>query len=320
MLLRTVMVARATLDAIDAAMNADGGARFRVLEGELFPKADDAFRGEDGGHRSHLGASVLGKECPRSIWYGFRWAFGKKHEPRMLRLFNRGHLEEPRMVALLMMINCEFWQYDANGKQFRIEFADGHGGGSGDGVGRGIPDLPPETAFCAEFKTHGENPFIKLAGKLDDWRKYRAGKGPFTGEGVRIAKYEHYVQMQLYMHKMGLAAALYMAVNKNTDDLYAEVVHLDTEFAEQFINRGETLVYLNEAPKRISESPGFWKCRFCDQHPLCHGDAKAEVNCRTCDHVALGPRGTWRCTKHNAELDKGRQATGCVDHTPNRTM
>lgn len=321
MLLRTVMVAHATLDAIDAAIDGDGGARFRVLQGELFPQAEDAFRGEDGGHRGHLGASVLGRDCPREIWYGFRWAHKGRFEPRMLRLFNRGHLEEPRFVALLKMIGCEFWQYDDQGHQFRITFADGHGGGSGDGVGRGIPDLPPATAFLSEFKTHGEKSFIKLAGKLEDWRAHRLDRtGPFSGEGVRLAKYEHFVQMQTYMHKMGLAAALYMAVCKNTDDLYAEVVHLDTEFAEQFISRGETLVQMREPPKRISDSPGFWKCRFCDKRPICHMGAMPELNCRTCRHVEVGRAGSWHCSLHRVVLDKQRQASGCDSYAVNPSL
>jgi hypothetical protein len=122
------------------------------------------------------------------------------------------------------------------------------------------------------------------------------------------------------MHKMGLAAALYMAVCKNTDDLYAEVVHLDSEFAEQFINRGEKLVEMREPPKRISESPGFWKCRFCDRHPLCHGDAKPELNCRTCKHVEVGPAGSWQCTLHRVTLDKARQASGCTDYAVNPAL
>lgn len=314
MLLHSVRVAVKTLDAIDAAIRADDGAAFRVLQGQLMPLAGDAYRGEEDEHRGHLGASVLGRDCPREIWYGFRWAHRAKHDPRMLRLFNRGHLEEPRFVALLMMLGCEFWQYDDQGNQFRINFADGHGGGSGDGVGRGIPDLPPETACLAEFKTHGENSFIKLAGKLDDWRAYRAGKGQFNGTGVRATKFEHFVQMQTYMRQMGLAAALYMAVNKNTDDLYAEVVHLDTEFADQFLNRGDQLVKMPGPPKRISESPGFWKCRFCDKRPICHMGEPPAKNCRTCRFSAPTAGGTWTCSRHNILLEKSLQLTGCTNY------
>ena len=311
------MVAHATLDAIDAAMAADDGAAFRVLLGEQIVKLEDAYRGKEDAHRGHLGASVLGDECARKIWLGFRWAHKEKFSPRMLRLFNRGHLEEARFTAMLLMIGCEVWQFDANGKQYRIEFAGGHGGGSGDGVGRTIPDLPEMTPAVLEFKTHGESSFIKLAGKLEDWRKHRERKSPFTGQGVRIAKPEHYTQMQTYMHKMGIPAALYMAVNKNTDDVYAEIIHLNTEYAEQFINRGETLVGLLEPPRRISDSPGFWKCRFCGKRPVCHLGVTPELNCRTCRHVIPTPGGTWTCTLYNALLDKERQAIGCRDYKVN---
>lgn len=313
--LRTVMVAHKTLDAIDAAMDADGGASFRQWQGRVVPHLEDAYRGEDGGHRSHLGASVLGRECPREVWYTFRWVSKGAFEPRMVRLFNRGHIEEGRFIAMLLMIGCEVWQYDHNGKQFRIAWAEGHAGGSGDGVGRGLPDLPGTPAVL-EFKTHGEKSFIKLAGPLDAWREHRKNKATrFPGEGVRSSKFEHFVQMQTYMRKMGLPAAVYMAVNKNTDDVYAEVIHLEPEFADQFLERGDKLVWMREPPKRISESPGFFKCRFCAKRPVCHLGAQPELNCRTCEHSAPGRAGTWHCTKHRALLDKDRQANGCQDYT-----
>lgn len=308
------MVAHATLDAIDAAIAADDGAAFRQHQGKVIPTLDDAFRGEDEAHRSHLGASIIGRDCARDIWYGFRWVYSAKPEPRMLRLWNRGHLEEGRFIAMLLTIGCEVWQVDENGKQFRISWADGHCGGSGDGVARGFPEMPTTPALT-EFKTHNEKSFTKLAGKPEDWRAYRKNpNGAFPGEGVRIAKFEHFVQMQTYMRKMGLAAAVYFAVCKNTDDVYAEVVHLDSEFADQFLNRGEQITFLREPPKRISESPGFWKCRFCDRHPVCHMGAKPELNCRTCDHAKLGRNGTWHCGKHKVLLDKARQLSGCTDH------
>jgi hypothetical protein len=218
---------------------------------------------------------------------------------------------------LLLMLGCEVWQVDENGKQFRISWANGHAGGSGDGVARGIPDLPPATAALTEFKTHGEKSFIKLAGKLDEWRLYRQGKGQFTGEGVRLSKFEHFVQMQTYMRKMGLAAAVYFAVNKNTDDIYAEVVHLDTEFADQFLNRGEQIIQMRAPPKRISESPGFWKCRFCDRHPVCHQGKAPELNCRTCNFSEPIADGQWQCNhpQHTVILSKALQQTGCADHS-----
>jgi hypothetical protein len=315
-LLRTVTVAHRTLDAIDGAIAADQGARFRQLEGQLFPKADDAYRGEEEAFRSHLGASVLGGDCARHLWYNFRWATRPHFDGRTLRLFNRGHLEEPRFIAMLMMIGCEVWQYDAQGKQFRVSWADDHAGGSGDGVARRIPDLDVKTAAVVECKTHGEKSFIELAGNLQNWRAYRRApaSNAFPGQGVRIAKFEHFVQMQIYMRKMGLAAALYLAVCKNTDDLYAEVITLDAEFADQFIDRGEKLIWMDAPPPKINESPGFFKCRFCDDRPVCHLKAEPARNCRTCRYSSPGKAGTWHCALHKIVLEKSLQLTGCTNY------
>src|SRR4051812_24091994 len=45
-------------------------------------------------HRSHLGASSIGEECWRKLWYTFHWVKLQQAEGRMRRLWNRGHREE----------------------------------------------------------------------------------------------------------------------------------------------------------------------------------------------------------------------------------
>lgn len=285
-----------TLNAIDKALEADQGARYREILGTVIPHIGDAFRGQQDPFRSHMGASLIGGECARSIWYGWRWVTKPNFPGRILRLFNRGHLEEARFIALLLMIGVEVYQQDANGNQFRISHANGHFGGSGDGVGIGIPDLAPGTAALLEFKTHGEKSFKEVSTK-----------------GVRDAKFEHYVQMNTYMRKMGLAVGLYGAVNKNTDELHLEIVVLDIAVADQFLDRGEKLIGMADPPSKLNESPGFWKCRFCDHRPVCHGlaGAKPEVNCRTCVHSRPADDGQWVCLKYDQTIPKELQLTGC---------
>lgn len=307
------VIAFRTLTMIDQMVAEDQGARFRGWLGKVIPHIGDAYRTDEDGHRTHMGASLLGGECARAIWYNFRWATKSAFPGRVLRLFNRGHIEEARFIAMLLMIGCEVYQQDENGKQFRISFAEGHAGGSGDGVALHIPDLPQGTAALCEFKTHGEKSFIELAGKLDEWRKYLDGQGPFTGQGVRAAKFEHYVQMQLYMRKMGLTVALYVAVNKNTDDLYAELIPLNSELADQFLNRGDKLVWMDTPPDKLNNSPGFWKCRFCDHKPVCHLKAAPDVNCRTCAYSEPIDGAQWRCRNPVCEgvISKETQLAGC---------
>lgn len=316
----TVTIAHKTLAEIDRRMRADQGASYRGWLGKVLPHIGDAYREEEDGFRSHLGASLLGGDCNKAIWFGFRWVTKGKFDGRILRLFNRGHLEEGRIIPLFLMIGCTVFQQDENGKQFRISWAEGHAGGSGDGVVGGLPDLPASTYALCEFKTHSEKSFIELAGKLADWRAHLQDpiRNPFTGKGVRDAKPEHYVQMQSYMRKMGLAVAIYVAVNKNTDDLYMELITLNSETADQYLDKGERLVWAPEAPPGISTSPGFWKCRFCDHKPVCHEGAEPERNCRTCDFASPQPGAEWHCAKFGLVLSKEEQAAGCDDYTRHR--
>ena len=53
---------------------------------------------DDDGFRDHLGASIIGKECERALWYDFRWATRRAFSGRMLRLFETGKREEDRLV------------------------------------------------------------------------------------------------------------------------------------------------------------------------------------------------------------------------------
>lgn len=60
-----------------------------------------------------LGASQIGRECERQLWYGFRWAtMGEAFDGRMLRLFNRGHREEAVFVEELRGIGCDVRDVD----------------------------------------------------------------------------------------------------------------------------------------------------------------------------------------------------------------
>lgn len=315
-----IRLAVETLNKIETTISADQGASFRVALGKVIPHMKDAYAGANEGFRSHLGASVIGKECARHIWYGFRWAHKPSFSGRMLRLFNRGHLEEARFLAMLLAIGCQVYQQDANGNQFRISDVGGHFGGSGDGVVIGIPDLPAGVACLAEFKTHGEKSFLKL-----------------QKEGVRVAKFEHFVQMQVYMRKMNLLYALYGAVNKNTDELYMEIVVLETEVGDTFLDRGRQIIMMKSIPARIhNASPGLFACRYCDELDICHKSAPMAKNCRTCLHAEPRADGTWWCESKERQfkmifgpsegvsdagetfqLSKERQLVGCESfYTP----
>lgn len=322
-----IYIAAKTLTAIEASIEKDQGNAYRATLQRVLPHITDAYREENDGHRSHLGASIIGTECARHAWYNFRWAVKPRFEGRMLRLFNRGHLEEGRMIAALVSIGVHVIQQDEHGKQFRVSDSHGHFGGSGDGVALHLPDLSPGQAALLEFKTANEKSFNKLAG--ENWNEYVAhlldpGKPAvqFVGEGVRAAKFEHYVQSNIYMRKMGLAVCLYMCANKNNDAVYAELIPLDTAIADQFTERADKLVFSETPPKKLNESPGFWKCRFCDHRGVCHKKEAPDKNCRTCAYSLPRPNGNaeWYCRLREVTIDKQTQLVGCGEYTVKKTI
>jgi len=287
----TIYLAEKTLAAIDEALEKDGGAKYRQFLGQVIPHMGDAFRAEEDSHRSHLGASLIGRECARELWYSFHWVTKNKHPGRIIRLFNRGHLEEARFIALLLTIGCSVYQQDAQGRQFRISHARGHFGGSGDGIAVGLPDLPPGSPALCEFKTHNDKSFAKL-----------------KTEGVRSAKFEHFVQMNCYMYKMQIPVSLYMAVNKNTDELHAELIMLDSELAQQYMDRATQIIEAEKPPQKLpNASAGFFKCKFCDHRALCHLNAQPQQNCRTCQHSRPIENGEWACAELGTILTKDDQ-------------
>lgn len=249
--------------------------------------------------RRHLGMSILGRKCPREIWYSFRWAYTVQHTGRMLRLFDRGRIEEPRFIRYLELIGATVLDEDpATGKQWHAEFFGGHLGGSGDGILTGLEQFDLPGRGLGEFKTHNDKSFKKL-----------------ESDGVFKSKPEHYVQMQLYMHSFDLKWALYCAVNKNDDDLYFEVIFLDERLAAGYIERARDIILSAHPPDRISNDPTWWECKFCEFREVCHKGQSMRPSCRTCTSSSPTPDGRWACSKFSAIIPMAFEPEGCEQWT-----
>lgn len=237
--------------------------------------------------RPHLGLSIIGQECSRKTWMDFRWSFQPDFPPNVIRLFDRGHREEPRFVNYLRVLGIKVEEvHPETGKQFKTSHCDGHVGGSLDGFAYGFVEYPNEWVIL-EFKTHSLKSFDDLVKK-----------------GVKGSKPQHYGQMQGYMRKFKVKRAYYMAVCKNDDRLYTEWVQLDEAYADGLLDLSVELVY-GPIPDRIALSSTDHRCRFCDHKPVCwfRSGAEPALNCRTCDHSYPNKQGTWGCTFNGVEAD-----------------
>lgn len=251
---------------------------------------------QESGYRRHLGASIIGTGCERSLWFTFRWATRSKFAGPLLRLFDTGHRAEERFVADLRSVGIMVQEIDPDtGRQWEVRDETGHFGGSMDGRGVGFIEAP-KAEHVLEFKTHSEKSF-----------------GDLKAKGVKIAKPLHYAQMQIYMHLKGLTRAYYLAVNKNTDELYGERVKYDAAEAEFLMAKAHRIVHAAEAPAGISKDPSWYECKMCNHHAVCHTKAQPERHCRSCLHSSPVENGKWRCALHG-EIPAEFEEKGCEDH------
>ena len=248
-------------------------------------------------HRPHMGASIIGHPCSRNVWLTWRWAMKPTFEGRVLRLFDTGKREEMRILEELRGIGAEVWDTDpATGNQWTVSAHNGHFGGSLDGVAKGLPEAP-KTAAVLEFKTHSAKSFADL-----------------VKNKVEASKPQHYAQMQVYMGLMELTRALYIAVNKDTDDLYTEWVEFSKEAFDSLMVRASMLLESPVPPQRISDDPSHWQCKWCSFWAHCHNNQAAEANCRTCSHSTPVANSEWGCEFHQGNPPLDAQRKGCGDH------
>jgi hypothetical protein len=241
-------------------------------------------------HRPYLGMSLLGHSCERYLWYTFRWAYSETLEARKLRLFDRGHREEPAIVSVLEKVGIRF--YDP-----QLECVAGHGHIKGhiDGKVWGVIEAP-KTEHLAEFKTMNDKSFKDTC-----------------KQGVKLSKPVYYAQAQLYMKFHSLTRCLFVAVNKNDDAMYIERIRYEADTAAALLERAEGII-LSEDPPEKRFKPTWYECRWCSAQNICHGGDPWESNCRTCINCDLLPHGKWECTKYKILLTTSQQRIGCKNH------
>lgn len=275
--------------------------------------------------RPHLGASEIGRECKREILYNFRWSKTKYITPRLDRLFNRGHFEELIVITDLINIGCKveginidesirykfkkLFNHDlpVNQKQISAKWAYGFGGASCDGQIHFLPDAP-KTTHLFECKTSNTKGFNQV-----------------KRNGVEEAKYQHYVQMQIYMHLFKFKRALYVIVNKETDERIYERVKYNKKIAKKYLRRGEMIIEnYNKLPPRIQENKDKYPCMFCEYQRICFSLEKPCKNCRTCSFIGLrsesNTEGKFICELKNKELSFNKQLKGCKKYEVDLTF
>jgi len=264
----------------------------------------------EGGFRNHLGGSLIGHKCSKYLWLVFRWTFKEDFDPRVLRLFDRGHREEDRFINYLEGIGCKVESFDTskeaneNGEypQFRISFCKGHFGGSLDGIVTLPERYGIKEKVLAEYKTNGTG----------------SAYNKLVASGMRLQKPIHFAQTCTYgaAPEYDFSHVLYMNVNKNDDSLHIEMTKLDHDHGRRMVDKAERIIFSQAAPHRISNNPGYYECAYCAANSVCHKGAIPEKNCRSCKFASPVDNAEWHCGKWNNIIPQDFIKEGCEKWHP----
>lgn len=192
--------------------------------------------------------SELGDMCDRRIWLKSRNHPKLELDGRKIRLNDGIKIQKARFTIALRGIGYKIWD-----EQKQVIALDGALTGHIDGIVLGVLEAP-KREHLLKYELHKDKSFREL-------KNY----------GVKRAHFEHFIQVQIYMGLLGLKRCLYLAINKNTDEISQERIKFDSEFFKAQMRRAERIKGAGVTPVKISESPKWWRCKACFFWDGCHG-------------------------------------------------
>jgi hypothetical protein len=216
--------------------------------------------------RHYLGASRLGVSCERALQFEYAGASvdpGRGFSGRTLRIFEVGHVLEDLAVRWLRLAGFELHTRRRDGGQFGFSVAGGRIQGHVDGI---ISDGPAELGLSYpllfEFKTMNDR----------NWKAC-------VKSGVAVSKPVYAAQVAIYQAYMEPAIpgisdnpALFTAINKDTQELWFELVPFDGGLAQRMSDRAVRVIQATEAGEllpRIATDSSYYECKYCSWATRC---------------------------------------------------
>ena len=212
--------------------------------------------------RSYLGASRWGHHCERALGYEYHQTpkdEGRDFSPNILRIFNMGHDGEARMADHIRAAGFDLQTHLPSGEQIGFKAADGRLAGHCDGIIHSGPDL-------GKLGARLNYPLVWENKELNDksWNDTK-------NKGLAESKPLYYSQVQTYIAYFDLNGGLFTAVNRNTGEVYVEVVDPDLENAQASTDKAVRVIQ-SSSPSDLAKATTDrtdYRCKFCDYQKTC---------------------------------------------------
>ncbi|MGJ5029092.1 hypothetical protein ACQR1I_19795 [Bradyrhizobium sp. HKCCYLS2038] len=214
--------------------------------------------------RDYLGASRIGEPCLRRLCFEYGGTpvdADAAFDGRILRVFEAGHRFEDMSIRWLRLAGFALRNERRDGSQFGFATAQGRFRGHIDGVIVDGPEIGAPYPILFEHKA--------LSAK--SWQDT-------VKRGVEISKPVYWAQVQIYMAYLSVAWTLFVALNRDTMQLYPELIAFDPADAQALSDRAVAVIRSVESRHllpRISDDPEHYVCRMCPYARRCHQHRRA---------------------------------------------
>jgi len=197
--------------------------------------------------RNYIGASIIGSDCLRQIWYEYNETVSVDIPPKTWRTWDIG-----KRLELLVMD----WMSDA-------------------GISLGIlPEPNLKSKIVPTFRGHVDSICLNENGTIDSIIEIKTAKessyNVFTKKGLKSWSSQYYAQIQSYMGMSGIHKAYVIVLNKDSSDISDELIDFDEKFYRQLEYKAMMISEAVTMPPRVHDSPIWYQCKTCKFNKICH--------------------------------------------------
>ncbi len=197
--------------------------------------------------RDYIGASSIGSDCLRQIWYEFKHDEATVVPNQLQRTWDIGKILEDFVIGLLVSAGIPIIRPHADNnylefQESKMPFFKGH-----------CDALILEPKRILEVKTAKDSSFIL-----------------FVKHGLKKWNLRYYAQLQSYMGMSGIHEAYIIVLNKDNSEIMDELVYFDANFYGNLKLKAQVIHEAKSAPPRINGSPLWFQCKLCKFNKVCH--------------------------------------------------
>jgi hypothetical protein len=195
--------------------------------------------------RDYIGASGIGSECLRQIWYEFKGFPAESVPTKTRRTWAIGRHLEGLILDWLTEAGIEIARTWDDLQAEEMPFFRGHLDSVWMKKGKAFAILEIKTAKDASF-----NIFVK--------------------KGLRSWNPQYYAQVQSYMGMSGIHTAYILVLNKDNSEISDELIKFDKDYYHMLRSKAAMIANSIAMPSRINNSPLWFQCKLCKYNKVCH--------------------------------------------------